>query len=95
VRDEGYFKTATQEYASGNINYDILAKARYLAEGNESRTEFKYIELRVQQMKSDKTMKYIDAAKDAGSTIAPAIGSFLWNILAIATVIGLIVWLFN
>ncbi len=94
MRDEGYYEIATQEYADGDVKDDILAKARFLAEGSERHTELKYIELRVKQLKAERNMKYIGAAKDAGAIIAPAVGRFLWNLLAVLTVIGLIVWIF-
>ena len=79
MSDEALFEAATKEFAAGTVNESLLAKARVLAKGDEKGTEFEYIDLRVKQLKSEKTAKYLNATKDAGRIIAPAVGSFSWH----------------
>lgn len=88
--DEHLFEIATKEFASGNTNSALLAKARTLAEGNQNQTEFKYIELRVQQIKTEKRRRYINATTDAGRIIAPALGGFARDLVK-NTVLAIII----
>jgi len=83
LADEEYFSLAAKEFATGSIDEGIFAKARVLVEGDEAKAEFKYIELRVKQLKlqraSNARTKYVNATKDAGRIIAPAVGGFAWH----------------
>jgi len=88
VKDEAFFNLATNEYAGGDVDKALLAKPRVLAKGDEEATEFKYIELRVKQLRSQKTAIYANATKDAARVITPALRSFSWEAIK-ATLIGL------
>lgn len=90
MSDEEFFGAVAKEISAGQINEDLLAKARFLTEGDKKRTEYKYIELRVQQLKAAKTAKYVSSTKDAARIIAPALKRFSWD-LAKAVLLGLLV----
>lgn len=95
ARDEQLYEVATTEFSKGKIDRGLLAKARVLVAGEEQAVEWKYVELRVQQMKADKISRYGKASKDAVEIIAPALGRFIWHFgktLALAILIlGMIV----
>ncbi|MDQ2092622.1 hypothetical protein [Rhodalgimonas zhirmunskyi] len=88
--DEELFGAVVNEISKGQVDENLLAKARFLAKGDTKDTEFKYIELRVQQLKSDNIQKHINATKDAARIIAPALGRFSWD-FAKAVLLGLLI----
>lgn len=90
VSDEELFSVVAKEVSAGQIDEALLAKARFLARGDRKDTEFKYIELRVRQLKSEKNLKYVNATKGAARIIAPALGRFSWD-LAKAVLVGFLV----
>lgn len=90
VSDEELFGAVAKEISAGQVDENLLAKARFLVRGDKKDTEFKYIELRVQQLKSEKTSKYVSATKDATRIIAPALGRFSWD-FAKAVLLGILV----
>ena len=90
MSDEEYFGAVAKEIAAGQINENLLAKAKFLVEGDKKRAERKYIELRVQQLKADKTRKYVSSTKVAARVIAPALKTFARDLIK-AILFGLLV----
>ncbi|WP_425051158.1 hypothetical protein [Psychromarinibacter sp. S121] len=91
--DENLFHTATKEYEHGKIDRNLLAKAKVIAEGDESLIRYKYISLRVEQIKANRKRKVANAALDAGTIIAPAFGSFFAWLLKIVLIAATVVLL--
>lgn len=71
VSDENFFGAATREFSLGVADENLLAKARVLAGGDEKGTEFEYIKLRVEQLKSEKRNHVLrSVAGSAGAEIS-------------------------
>ena len=79
--DEVLYSDATNEFAAGNADKGLLAKARYLARGDEETTEFEYIKLRVEQIKSQNSANYIGKNFYAGHVLVPALGRLAWHLV--------------
>jgi hypothetical protein len=77
MSDEEFFGRAAAEYEQGKIDSNLMAKAKVLAEGQDNQAQYKYITLRIEQMKKQKSQNVKTAAMEAGIIIAPAVGSYL------------------